>query len=67
MSICKWKNARNNANKQGLPPRLGIVPHSAIADEEKRIEEEQEQETAPQQAPEAHGERQECSQGKSHD
>lgn len=28
--------------KQGLPPRIGIVPHSAVADEEKRIEEEQE-------------------------
>jgi hypothetical protein len=28
--------------KQGLPPRIGIVPYSAVADEEKRIEEEQE-------------------------
>jgi hypothetical protein len=28
--------------KQGLPPRIGIVPHSAVADEEKRVEEEQE-------------------------
>jgi hypothetical protein len=28
--------------KQGLPPRLGIVPHSAVTNEEKRIEEEQE-------------------------
>jgi hypothetical protein len=28
--------------KQGLPPRLGIVPHSALANEEKLIEEEQE-------------------------
>lgn len=28
--------------KQGLPPRLGIVPHSAVASEEQRIEEEQE-------------------------
>jgi hypothetical protein len=27
--------------KQGLPPRLGIVSHSAIADEEERIEAEQ--------------------------
>jgi hypothetical protein len=26
--------------KQGLPPRLGIVPNSALADEEKRIEKE---------------------------
>jgi hypothetical protein len=29
--------------KQGLPPRIGIVPYAAVADEEKRIEEEQEQ------------------------
>ena len=29
--------------QQGLPPRIGIVPHSAVADEEKRIEEQQEQ------------------------
>jgi hypothetical protein len=28
--------------KEGLPPRLGIVPYSAIADEEKSIEDEQE-------------------------
>jgi hypothetical protein len=28
--------------KQGLPPRLGIVPHSAVTNEEERIEEEQE-------------------------
>ena len=28
--------------KQGLPPRIGIVPYSAVADEEKRIEDEQE-------------------------
>ena len=27
--------------KQGLPPRIGIVPYSAVADEEKRVEEEQ--------------------------
>jgi hypothetical protein len=33
--------------KQGLPPRIGIVPHSAVADEEKRIEEEQEQKPKP--------------------
>jgi hypothetical protein len=33
--------------KQGLPPRIGIVPHSAVADEEKRIEEEQEQKKQP--------------------
>jgi hypothetical protein len=29
--------------KQGLPPRIGIVPYSAVADEEKRIEDEREQ------------------------
>jgi hypothetical protein len=33
--------------KQGLPPRIGIVPHSAVAAEEKRIEEEQEQKQKP--------------------
>jgi hypothetical protein len=33
--------------KQGLPPRIGIVPHLAIADEEKRIEEEQERKKQP--------------------
>src|SRR6202022_3101860 len=27
--------------KQGLPPRLGIIPHGAIAAEETRLEEEQ--------------------------
>lgn len=26
--------------KQGLPPRIGILPHSAVADEQERIEEE---------------------------
>lgn len=30
--------------KQGLPPRLGIVPHSAVAAEEERWEAEQERE-----------------------
>ena len=33
--------------KQGLPPRIGIVPYSAVADEEKRIEEEQERKEKP--------------------
>ena len=28
--------------KQGLPPRLGVLPHSAVADEENRWEAEQE-------------------------
>jgi len=46
--------------KQGLPPRLGIVPHSAIAEEEGRIEtEQQRKETTFQTAPEAHCESQE--------
>jgi len=39
--------------KQGLPPRIGIVPHSAVADEEKRIEEEQEQKQKQNQKPSA--------------
>jgi hypothetical protein len=25
---------------QGLPPRIGIIPYSAVADEETRVEEE---------------------------
>lgn len=29
--------------KKGLPPRVGIIPHSAVADEEKRWEAQQEQ------------------------
>jgi hypothetical protein len=33
--------------EQGLPPRIGIVPYSAVADEEKRIEEEREQKKQP--------------------
>lgn len=33
--------------QQGLPPRLGIIPHAAVADEEKRIEEEQERKQQP--------------------
>ena len=28
--------------RQGLPPRIGIIPHSAVADEETRVEEEHE-------------------------
>ncbi len=50
--------------KKGLPPRIGIVPYQAVADEEKRIRGgTRAEETAPQQAPEARGERQECSTG----
>jgi hypothetical protein len=26
--------------RQGLPPRIGIIPYSAVADEETRVEEE---------------------------
>src|SRR5258708_23446217 len=34
---------REEARRQHrLPPRLGILPHSAVADEEKRIEDERE-------------------------
>jgi hypothetical protein len=33
--------------KKGLPPRIGIVPYSAVADEEKRIEEEHERKEKP--------------------
>jgi hypothetical protein len=29
--------------KQGLPPRVGVVPHSAVAEEEQRWEAQQEQ------------------------
>jgi hypothetical protein len=28
--------------KQGLPPRVGVVPHSAVAEEEQRWEAQQE-------------------------
>ena len=28
--------------KQGLPPRVGVVPHSAVAEEEQRWEDQQE-------------------------
>lgn len=31
--------------KQGLPPRVGIIPHSAVADEEQRWEAHQERKT----------------------
>ena len=33
--------------KQGLPPRIGIVPYSAVTDEEKHLEEEQERKEKP--------------------
>src|SRR5215470_14377161 len=33
--------------KKGLPPRIGIVPYSSVADEEKRIKEEQERKEKP--------------------
>jgi len=33
--------------KQGLPPRLGVLPHSAVAEEEKRREAEQERKKTP--------------------
>lgn len=40
LSVARREEERK---QQGLPPRIGIVPYSAVADEEKRIEEEQEQ------------------------
>ena len=53
--------------KQGLPPRLGIVPHSAVASEEQRLEDEQERKQPrskrPKPAPKAKSARRE----KSHD
>jgi hypothetical protein len=33
--------------KQGLPPRIGVVPYSTVADQENRIEEEQERKKQP--------------------
>jgi hypothetical protein len=53
--------------KQGLPPRLGIVPHSAIADEEKRIEEEQERKQRRSKRSKPTPKAKSASQEKSHD
>jgi hypothetical protein len=36
------KRREEERQKQGLPPRLGILPHSAVAEEEQRWEAEQE-------------------------
>ncbi len=33
--------------KKGLPPRLGVLPHSAVAEEEQRWEAEQERKKVP--------------------
>src|SRR5882724_6126179 len=33
--------------KQGLPPRVGVLPHSAVAEEEQRREAQQEQKKKP--------------------
>jgi len=33
--------------KEGLPPRVGIVPHSAVAEEEQRWEAQQERKRKP--------------------
>jgi hypothetical protein len=33
--------------KQGLPPRLGVLPHAAVAEEEQRWEAEQERKQMP--------------------
>ena len=54
--------------KQGLPPRIGIVPYSAVADEEKRIEEEQEQKKQrPSKRSKPTPNAKSASRGKSHD
>ncbi len=36
----KWRDPERK--KQGLPPRVGIVPHSAVSEEEQRWEAQQE-------------------------
>jgi len=41
------RHREEERKKRGLPPRIGIVPYSAVADEEKRIEEEQERRKKP--------------------
>jgi len=54
--------------KQGLPPRIGIVPYEAVADEEKRIEEEQEQKKQrPSKRPKPTVNAKSAVRGKSHD
>jgi hypothetical protein len=54
--------------KQGLPPRIGIVPYQAVADEEKRIEEEQEQKKQrPSKRPKPTVNAKSAVRGKSHD
>lgn len=54
--------------KQGLPPRVGIVPYSAVADEEKRIEDEQEQKKQrPTKRPKPSTKAKSAVRGKSHD
>jgi hypothetical protein len=37
----KAEHREEERRKQGLPPRLAIIPHEAIAAEEARIEAEQ--------------------------
>jgi hypothetical protein len=54
--------------KLGLPLRIGIVPHSAVADEEKRIEEEQDQKKQrPSKRPKHTASVERAVRGKSHD
>jgi len=38
---CSVASREEERKRQGLPPRVGIVPHAAVADEEQRIEAEQ--------------------------
>jgi hypothetical protein len=36
------KDREEERKKQGLPPRVGVVPHSAVAEDEQRWEDQQE-------------------------
>jgi hypothetical protein len=54
--------------KQGLPPRIGIVPYSALAGEEKRSGEEQEQKKPrPRKRPKPTANAKSAVRGKGHD
>jgi hypothetical protein len=37
-----FEGREEERKKQGLPPRVGVVPHSAVAEEEQRWEDQQE-------------------------
>jgi hypothetical protein len=54
--------------RQGSPPRIGIVPYSEVADEEKRIEEEPEKKKQrPSKRPKSIGNAKSAVREKSHD